>query len=260
MSAAGGGGPLHEQAPTSRFSDRADDYARYRPTYPLEAIDAVVALLPRGEAVVADVGAGTGISSRQVAEQGGGRVRVVAVEPNAAMRAAAAADPRVTFVDGTAEHTGLTTASVDAVLCAQAFHWFRHDEALAEFHRVLKPGGTVCLLWNDRDEGDPLTAGYGRAILEASGQHPAAKRVDYHEPLKASRLFHGFAERHFAHTQKLTLEGFIGRATSASYCPREGEAWDRLRAELTAMHARHADGQGVVAMRYVASLYWARRG
>ncbi|MBY0262025.1 MAG: hypothetical protein K2Q20_06755, partial [Phycisphaerales bacterium] len=72
MNAAGGEGPLHEQAPTSRFSDRADDYARYRPTYPVEAIDAVVALLPPGEAVVADVGAGTGISSRQVAERGGG--------------------------------------------------------------------------------------------------------------------------------------------------------------------------------------------
>lgn len=259
MTDAHGDKPLHEHAPTTHFSDRADDYAKHRPTYPQDAIDAVISLLPPGNAVLADIGAGTGISSRQLADRGGDRLRVLAIEPNAPMRAAAQPHPRVSWLDGTAEATGLSAASVHAVVCAQAFHWFRHDEALAEFHRILAPGGVVCLLWNDRDETHRLTDAYGRAVVEASGYHPAAQRVDYNQPLKNSPLFQGFSHRRSVNDQALDLAGFLGRARSASYCPREGPAWERLAAHLTEMHASHADAAGLVRLRYVASLYWARR-
>src|SRR4051812_29902068 len=136
---------LFQMNPTERFSDRARDYVRFRPSYPSEAIDEVLRGLPAG-IVCADVGAGTGISARLVADRG---VKVIAVEPNAAMRGAATPHELVEWRAGTAEATGLGTAAVDLVVCAQAFHWFDPARALEEFHRILRPGGRVALMWND---------------------------------------------------------------------------------------------------------------
>ncbi len=109
------------------------------------------------------MGAGTGICSRLLADRG---ARVLAIEPNDAMRAAAEDHPRVEWQRGTAERTGLEDSGVDLVVCAQAFHWFEPQAALQEFHRILRPGGRLALIWNKRDNSDPFTAGYRQAILD----------------------------------------------------------------------------------------------
>ena len=122
---------LHEMDTVGRFSDRAADYVKYRPSYPDRAIETILAgLSPRDDLVVADVGAGTGISARLLGDRG---ARVLAIEPGDEMRRAAAPHPRVSWVVGTAEATSLTSASVDVVLCAQSFHWFDQPKALVEF-------------------------------------------------------------------------------------------------------------------------------
>lgn len=248
---------LHEYRPTERFSDRAGDYARFRPTYPAEAIDAVLAGLPDpGRLAAADVGAGTGISSRLLADRG---VRVVAVEPNASMRAAAAPHPLVAWRDGTAEATGLPDASEDLILCAQAFHWFEPEAALAEFRRILVPGGRVALLWNERDESHPATAEYSRAIRESCNDDPAAKRHVRPEALFSSPLFRDARTLAFSHVQRLDADGLVGRAVSASYVPKEGPALDRLVAVLRAMPARFAEADGCVPIVYATHLYLAER-
>lgn len=239
--------PLHEQAPTSRFSDRVADYVKFRPTYPNAAIDAALQNTPNPEQLTAaDVGAGTGISSRLLAARG---VRVFAVEPNEAMASEIGTSERITWVRGTAECTNLPTNSVDVVVCAQAFHWFRHAEALSEFHRVLRPGGWVALIWNIRDESDPLTAEYTQAIRSVIGSEPAEMRGFEESVLDTN----GFARRESVavpHEQWLDVAGFIGRATSASYVPKSGPGHDHLVASLRAIHARHATPSGLVAMRY----------
>lgn len=246
--------PLHELEPTSRFSDRGGVYARHRPGYPPEAIDAVVAGCGPG-AVCADVGAGTGISARLVADRG---VSVIAIEPNAGMRDAAEPHSRVEWRGGTAEATGLPDGSVDLVLCAQAFHWFDPDRALGEFRRVLRPRGRLCLVWNDRDERDPLTREYGRLILEASGDHPAARdRSGCGEVIFASPHFTGAVRQVFEHGQPLTLDGLIGRALSASYTPREGPRHQALLTGLRGAFDQHRDGAGLVTMRYRTRVYTA---
>src|SRR5690606_18543158 len=139
-------------APTERFSSRVGDYVRHRPGYP----PALAAWLHQAQGIgaglaVADVGAGTGISTRMWREAGH---EVVAVEPNAAMREAGAAafagDPRVRWVAGSAEATTLADASVDVVSAAQAFHWFDPATTRAEGTRILRPGGLAVLLWNLR--------------------------------------------------------------------------------------------------------------
>src|SRR4051794_40656454 len=112
----------------ARFNDRAADYVKFRPGYPAAALDAIVdGLAPASRA--ADVGAGTGISARLLGDRG---LRVMAVEPGEAMRRAAAPHPRVAWLAARAQAIALTTASVDLVLCAQAFHWFHSAEAIAE--------------------------------------------------------------------------------------------------------------------------------
>src|SRR5262249_15013557 len=150
-------------------------YRRHRPDYPAASIDAVLEGLGAPASIVAaDVGAGTGISSQLLAARG---VRVLAIEPNEAMRAAGERHARIEWREGTAEHTGLEAGSVSLVLSAQAFHWFRPAESLAEFHRVLAPRGRLALMWNTRDRLDPLTLGYVEAIHAVGGEHPAETRA-----------------------------------------------------------------------------------
>jgi SAM-dependent methyltransferase len=237
---------LHGLDPTGRFTSRASDYARFRPTYPGAAVDAMLAGLGDPSRLdAADVGAGTGISSRLLADRG---VRVVAVEPNAAMRDAAEPHPLVRWQAGTAEATGLPPASLDLVLCAQAFHWFRADDALAELARVLRPGRRVALLWNEKDPDDPFTAEFAAAIALAAGDDPAASAHVRSEALFRSRLFRGAREERFAHVQPLDEEGLVGRALSASYVPKEGPARERLVATLRALAARR-EGRGDLVYR-----------
>ena len=113
-----------EPAPTERFHDRADDYARSRPSYPEAAVAAILHGITADPPHVADLGAGTGILSRLLADRG---AVVTALEPNASMRDAAAPHPRVRWAAGTAEATGLPAGAFDAVTVAQAWHWFDHE-------------------------------------------------------------------------------------------------------------------------------------
>lgn len=247
--------------PTGRFTDRAADYVRYRPTYPPGAIDAMLEGLgdPRG-VTAADVGAGTGISSRLLSERG---VRVIAVEPNLAMREAGRARATgagsLEWRDGTAEATGLGDGSVDLVACAQSFHWFRADEALREFHRVLRPGGRLALMWNHRDASDAFTAGYRAAILEVGGDSEAERMAFDPAIVARSGLFEAPVLREFRHEQRLDLEGLLGRARSASYVPKEGAGAAALAKSLRALWEAHRDAAGLVRLVYATRVHAARR-
>jgi SAM-dependent methyltransferase len=249
--------PLHALDPTRRFSDRADEYRRFRPDYPAAAFDAMLAgLQAPARLIAADVGAGTGIATRQLASRG---VRVIAIEPNAPMRAAAEPQPGVEWRDGTAEETGLADESVALVLSAQAFHWFRPREALAEFHRVLVPSGRLALMWNTRDRADPLTVGYIQAIHQVHGEHPAERRRFDPTAVTAAGEFSPPRLLRLPHAQPLDRTGLIGRALSASYVPRQGPEFAKLTALLDALWRQHRDARGLVAMRYVTEVYLSER-
>lgn len=224
--------------PTERFTNRAEDYAKWRPGYPEDVVE-VLRLKPG--AVVADVGAGTGISAELFARRG---FDVIAIEPNAAMRAAA----RVPMVEGTGERTGLADRSVDAVVCAQAFHWLDAEEAKAEFLRIVKPGGAIAILWNDRlEETDGLARGLA-ALL--AGRDRVGHRANI------AKLFSGHpVEKHvFRHAQVLDWEGLLGRLRSASYVPLDD---DGFFAELRALYEREQH-EGRVAIHYDCTVYAVR--
>jgi SAM-dependent methyltransferase len=241
----------------SRFTDRASDYVKYRPTYPAAAIDAILdGLGSPTEIVAADVGAGTGISARLVGERG---VRVIAVEPGEAMRAAAAPHANVTWTSGTAEATGLAPESVDLVLCAQAFHWFRAPEALAEFARILKPRRRLAIMWNRRSRIDPLTAGYRQVIVDVGGDMGVESMPFDPAVVPNSGVFSTPQRLTFPNAQRLDLDGLVGRARSASYVPKTGGEGERLIRLLTALHAAHADADGFVQLVYETEIYLSAR-
>jgi SAM-dependent methyltransferase len=111
---------------------------------------------------------------------------------------------------------------VDLVLCAQAFHWFRPAQALAEFHRILRPRGRLALLWNARERSDPLTLGYAEAIRAVAGEHPAEIREFDPTVIETGGWFTPARLTTWPNAQALDRAGLVGRALSASYVPREG--------------------------------------
>jgi SAM-dependent methyltransferase len=240
-----------------RFSDRAADYVKYRPSYPAEAVDAMLdGFGPPAALVASDVGAGTGISARLLGARG---VRVVAVEPGDGMRGAAAPHPNVVWVAARAEATGLRSQAVDLVLCAQSFHWFRADDVLPEFARILKRGGRLAISWNRRSTDDPFTAGYRQAIAEVGGETAAEMTSFDPDVVTRSGLFSPPERRIFPNFQRLDLDGLIGRARSASYVPKSGASGERLLDLLRALHERHADADGFVTLVYETEVFCSAR-
>ncbi len=184
---------------------------------------------------------------------------MIAVEPGDVMRRAAAPHPRVAWLSAKAQATGLAAASLDLVLCAQAFHWFHSSDAIAEFARILKPGGHLALMWNRRSTTDPLTAGYRDAIAEAGGDMAAERMAFTPDIVSEAGLFTPCTRIAFPNNQRLDLDGLIGRARSASYVPKEGAPAERLLERLRALHARYADAAGFVTMVYETEVYGSRR-
>ncbi len=249
--------PRFELSPTTRFANRASDYALFRPSYPKAAIDTALEGLPIDRGLVAaDLGAGTGISSRLLADRG---VRVIAIEPNAEMRENAEPHPGVTLVDGTAEATGLESASVDLVLCAQAFHWFKPQEALTEFWRILRPQGRLVLFVNERDNDDPAMRAYNAAIRVASERELSeGMRASIDEALLvAGRTV---TPRAFPYTQSLSRDGLVGRARSASYVPKDGPRYNQLLLDLDDLWTVHHDALGLVTLGYRTFVWCVERG
>lgn len=246
-------------SPTERFSSRVEHYVRFRPTYPKE----VVGVLRnesglRPEHLIADIASGTGLFTRLLLENGN---RVLGVEPNADMRAAGeeylAKFPNFSSVVGTAEATTLPDRSLDFVTAAQAAHWFDRDKALVEFQRILKPGGYLVLLWNDRlVETAGFNRDYEQLVLRYGTDYGEVKRRD----AAASHFFGEIpcTKRVLANHQELDFEALQGRLVSSSYIPQPGEAsYDPMITDLRRLFDRYQQN-GRVRMEYDTKMYFTR--
>jgi SAM-dependent methyltransferase len=204
------------QHPESRsFELVAEVYERARPGYPPEAVGWIADRLDlRPDRIVLDLGAGTGKLTRALLDTG---ARVIAVEPGDAMRAELErAVPGAEAVRGSAEDIPLPNASVDAIAVGQAFHWFRHDVALPEMRRVLRPGGGVALLWNSRDPGAPLHGEIGKLIAPFIPQDRSDSE-EWSRELGESELFGPLEERRFSFAQELNADQLAERIGSVSF-------------------------------------------
>lgn len=217
---------MHGLPSSERFSSRVADYVRYRPGYPPALLEWLHGPLGVATTVpVADIGAGTGISSQMFLAAGH---PLVAVEPNAAMRAAAGQwlqrYPRFRAVDGTAEATTLDDASIGLVSAAQAFHWFDTDAVRGEWARILVPGGLALVYWNSRElDSSPFMAGYEQLLLEFGTDYGAV--AERYQDDATMQAWFGDGLRgsiSLPNVQRLDMDALRGRLMSSSYAPQAG--------------------------------------
>jgi len=248
--------------PVERFSDRVEDYVRYRPGYPRGLLD----VLRRdcgltSDSAIADIGCGPGNLSVLFLENGN---TVLGVEPNAAMRAAGERElrrfPRFHTSEGRAEATGLPSAIVDFVTAGQAFHWFNPAEAHAEFRRILKPGGWVVLVWNERRPGPSPFGDDYEAILHRYGVNYSAIRASRGDEASIAAFFEAapFERVTLAYEQTFDFEGLKGRLLSSSYVPLNGQpGHEPMLDELRRVFERHRQ-DGRVRFEYETSMWYGR--
>lgn len=241
------------------FSNCTDDYAAGRPGYPPKLPHIVAEKLDLAlGAVVADVGAGTGIATKLFRDAGFG---VIPIEPDERMRAEGSRLIGVEFRDGTAEATGLAGASVDAVIAAQAFHWFDPAHALAEWQRILCGGG-LALFWNSRDAArSPLVAEFDALIHRYNPRHDPAYRYarNWGEVLSAAGLFQPATMTELRHEVEFTAERLVRMARSISYVrgALTEEQMAAFERDLRAIVARHC-GERPFVIPYLVNLWTAR--
>jgi SAM-dependent methyltransferase len=253
--------PLHS---TTRFSNRAEDYAKYRPHYPLEVLQFLISKLGLTKgSVIADIGSGTGISSELFVQNGN---LVYGVEPNKEMREAAERlfrrQKNFVSVNATAENTTLRSRSVDFIVAGQAFHWFDLPKAKYEFRRILRPDGFVVLIWNDRKtESSDLLRGYEILLNRYGTDYKEVKHIS----IGIRHLDQLFAKSHhrlkvFKNSQSLNFDGLKGRLLSSSYVPTEGhQGYASMISDLRDLYITY-ERKGLVLLEYDTKLYYGRLG
>ena len=247
--------------PTQRFSSRVDNYVRYRPSYPIEVLELLrndCGLSPAS--VVADIGSGTGKLTELLLRSG---CRVLGVEPNQEMREAGEqllkANPRFTSVAATAEATTLPDQSVNLIVAGQAFHWFDRERCRVEFERILKPGGWVVLIWNDRRTGStPFLAAYERLLREFATDYEQVNHRNIDEEMLRKFFRAEPKPRRFPYSQHFDFEGLTGRLLSSSYAPERGQPkHEAMLAQLREIFDTHQQS-GRVAFDYDTLVYYVR--
>lgn len=243
---------------TTRFSNRVDDYVKYRPGYPTEIITYLQQTYNLStDKLIADVGAGTGISAALFLDAG---YRVIAVEPNAEMRnkAIELLDHHQGFTakDGTAEHTGLAGSSVDAIIAGQAFHWFDAETSRIEFKRILKPGGIVALIWNERKTASQFEVDYDELIIRHAIDYV---KVDHRniDVEHIGKFFHPqqFQLQVFPNKQVFDFDGLAGRLSSSSYIPAKGQdGYQPTMADLRKLFDRYQQ-DNLITINYDTKVY-----
>jgi SAM-dependent methyltransferase len=246
---------IHDEARRG-FGQGAEAYERGRPGYPARAIRWLERRLELGPGrTVVDVGAGTGKLTRELMTSG---ADVLAVEPVAAMRAVFEQSvPEARVSDGTAEALPLDDGSVDAILVAQAFHWFDGPAALAEFHRVLRPGGRMALIWNRRLRGQPLW----RAISEITEPYrrdtPTHYGGEWRASMVSTALFTRVDELEVPYEQDLDPDQLVDRIGSTSFIASLGD--DERGRVLARIRAVAAGAGGSVRLGYATEAYVYQR-
>lgn len=256
---------MAEQIATTLFTEKCTSYAKYRAGYPDEAIAQILQPYYDQETIrVIDVGAGTGIASQLMANQG---ATVIAIEPNLAMMKSADSHPAITYLQASAERTPIEDNYADVVTSFQAFHWFDFKKSLQEFNRILKPTGQLALVWNYWDGNHEFTQQYTNLIAEFANRNTAHVspyekfsgkvkqwRIRALWKLRTMPYFKQVKRFRYTYYQELDLEGLIGLARSQSYILHSGPEWELLCDRITNLAGR----MGLHQLAYDINVFLAK--
>ncbi len=244
-----------------RFSNRVENYVKYRPGYPPEMLDLFRNEMNLTEnSIIADIGSGTGISAKVFLENGN---EVFGVEPNEAMREAAESFlqdfPKFKSVNGTSENTTLSDESLDFVIAAQAFHWFDKEKTREEFKRILKKNGFAALIWNERQlDTNEFLINYENILIEFGTDYEQIR----HDNISIKDLNDAFqtefSHSKFSNNQTLDFEGMKGRILSSSYMPSpEHPRFNELIKNLESLFAEHQKN-GKIQVLYDTNIFYSQ--
>ncbi len=244
-----------------RFSNRVENYIKFRPHYPNAILDLFRDKMNLHKStVIADIGSGTGISSELFLENGN---RVYGIEPNEVMREAAENYlkdfPNFSSVDGTAENTTLENESVDFVIAAQAFHWFDKDKTRSEFHRILKKNGFIALIWNERQLiTNEFLRDYEKFLREFGTDYEKVRHDNITKETLREFFQADFQQATFQNSQLLDFEGLKGRMLSASYMPSaENPRFEEMIKKLKSLFAQYAEN-GRIDILYDTNIFYSK--
>ena len=242
-----------------RFSNRVANYVKYRPGYPPEVLELFKREMGLTEqSVLADIGSGTGLSTRPFLENGN---MVYGVEPNAAMREAAEEYlkefPNFISHEGTAEDTRLENASVDFVIAAQAFHWFDPEKTSTEFARIVKPDGYIALIWNERQlDTTEFLREYEKLLKKYATDYDKVRHENIDQE-KLGRFFRTpYNRATFPNFQEFDFAGLRGRVLSSSYMPAEDSpSFPALEKELKGLFTKYSENDRIKVF-YDTNIYY----
>jgi SAM-dependent methyltransferase len=243
---------------TTRFSNRVEDYVKYRPGYPVEIVTYLQDAYGLDQSkLIADIGAGTGISSGLFLNSG---YEVFAVEPNLEMRNKAvellSSFPDFKAIAGSAENTGLESHSIDAVVAGQAFHWFDRDKARREFDRILKANGLTVLIWNERKSASDFEIAYDQFIVKHATDYTTVDHRNIDTAAITGFYSPGrFELKVFGNEQVFDFEGLRGRLLSSSYIPTADDpGYTDMITDLKILFD-HYHENGLITINYDTKVY-----
>ena len=244
-----------------RFSNRVENYVKYRPTYPKQVLDLFRDEMNlQNDSIVADIGSGTGISAKLFLENGN---TVFGVEPNEAMREAAENFlqdfPNFKSLDGTAENTDLQNESVDFVIVAQAFHWFDKTKTRKEFKRILRDKGFIALMWNERQlDSTAFLRDYERLLIRFGTDYETVRHENITKETLQDFFQTDFEQKTFSNVQTVNFEGLKGRMLSSSYMPTaENPNFEQMLKNLESLFAQHSEN-GKIEILYDTKVFYGQ--
>jgi len=246
-------------SPKERFTNRVEDYRKYRPGYPSQVISFLTEKCSlSSSSTIADIGSGTGLFTKQLLEEG---FTVKSVEPNESMRKQAENDlggfGTFESINGSAEDTTLEPGTIDLITCCQSFHWFDHDTCKVEFQRITRGHGWVALIWNERLSDTPFMMEFN-SLLKDEFLEFANRRIINEDLISSFFAPNPYQVMKCPNEQILDLRGVKGRLSSSSYAPQEGEEGHAEAFEkLERLFERH-NKNGLVDFNYLTAVYLGR--
>lgn len=252
-----------EMEPTKRFSTRAENYSKFRPSYPKEIISFLefVNILYK-DSIIADIGSGTGILSELFLKNGN---IVFGIEPNVDMRSTAEINlnnyQNFHSIDGSAESMNMEDKSVNIITVGQAFHWFNQKQARKEFKRILKPEGYVLIIWNNRKRsGSKFLEQYEDLLLTYGTDYKKISNIDidFEQFYGIGKNSESCLRKVFENYQLLNYPGLKGRLLSTSYAPLDGHPnYNNMIIELKKIFQEN-NRNGLVMFEYETEVYYGR--